>query len=165
MSMKPKYLALLLIPLLTLRVAWGAWPSIWLCAAFWLSAVTLAAVWADLLAQRAIHPRGLILVGVGAALNGTVMVANDGYMPVIGKPEGFQTAIWVSAETHGNLLFLADRMALGGVSPGDIFIGIGMLVSLAAGIAHWRVRRALRIEARPASSPGHAPSFVDETPH
>ena len=140
--MNPRTVVLLLLPLLTIRFAWGAWPSIWLCAAFWCSAVLLTAAWASALRMRAISPQGMILVGVGAALNGVVMLVNGGFMPVVGKPAGFQYGIWASAEDHNRMLYLADRMAMAGGSPGDILIAIGVVISLILGIASWRQKRA-----------------------
>jgi hypothetical protein len=139
----------MLIPVLTLRLAWGTWPSIWLCAAFWAGAIVVATLWAHVLAQNAFRVHGIILMATGATLNGVVMIANGGYMPVIGKPAGFEYAIWASAESHTNLLFLADRMALGGVSPGDILIAVGVFTNILTGIAHWRARRQLRAAPAP----------------
>jgi hypothetical protein len=115
--------------------------------AFWAAAILVATVWAQVLAQRAFRVHGIILMATGATLNGVVMIANGGFMPVVGKPDGFEYAIWTSAESRDNLLFLADRMALGGASPGDFLIALGVFANLLAAVAHWRVRRRRAVEA------------------
>ena len=134
MKLNPKALALACVPLLTVRVAWFAWPSAALSAAFWVAVLLVIAGWAIFLRRRAIPRHCIVLAGLGAFLNGVVVVANGGFMPVHGLRPDAEAAIWRSAEHGGNLLFLADRMSWGGASPGDLFLAAGIAIGLSLAV-------------------------------
>ena len=119
------------VPLIGMRVAFMAFPSIWLATALWLVAGAMVFGWAHLLRRRAIPIHGAVAVAIGAFSNGLVMVVNGGVMPVIGMSPELDGIGWRSAEHGGHLLFLADRMALGGASFGDVLIASGILFTLA----------------------------------
>jgi hypothetical protein len=146
--MNPKTLALMVVPLMTLRVVWGASPSLWLCALFWASTVALVGAWALLLHRRPIPAHGVVLVAAGAAMNGLVMIANGGMMPVVGKPADYQNSVWRAAQNGDHLLLLADNMAVGGLSPGDVLIVAGIAAGFAIGLV--KAKRALFARLRPA---------------
>jgi len=63
---------------------------------------------------------------VGILSNMTVILANGGYMPVVGDGDSY--SIWVTATNKHNLLFLADRFA--GFSLGDFFLIGGLIAGL-----------------------------------
>jgi hypothetical protein len=65
----------------------------------------------------------------GAAMNAVVIIANGGYMPVVGLDE--PTGIWRPADSGSHLLLIADRMAFGGFSPGDFLLMAALLVMAA----------------------------------
>jgi len=129
--MNAKTVALMVLPLIGMRVAFMAFPSIWLAAGLWLVAGAIVAGWAHLLRKQAIPIHGAVAVGIGAFSNGLVMVANGGVMPVIGMSPELDSGAWRSADHGGHLLFLADRMTLGGASFGDLLIACGILFTLA----------------------------------
>jgi hypothetical protein len=134
MKLSPKLLVLASLPLLTVRVAWLAWPSTALGMAFWGALLLVIAGWASFLGKRAIPRHCIYLAAAGALLNGMVTVANGGYMPVHGLEIDAEGAIWRSAEHGGNLLFLADRMSWGGASPGDFFLAAGIAIGLSVAV-------------------------------
>jgi len=121
-------------------------PTLLMAAVVCLSAAALVFVWARLLRQTAIPVYGAFLVGVGALSNGLVILVNGGVMPVIGLPAGSAGGFWRSAEHGGHLLFLADRMALAGASPGDLLILAGLLFTLAVPLL--RGARCLYLQRR-----------------
>lgn len=141
MKLNPKTLLLASLPLISVRVAWYAWPSVALSVAFWSALLLVIAGWAVFLRRRAIPRHCIVLAGIGAWLNGVVVVANGGYMPVHGMSAELNDGIWRSADAGGNLLFLADRMAWGGASPGDFFLAAGIVLGLS--IAVVRASRSL----------------------
>jgi hypothetical protein len=100
-----------------------------------------------MLRERSIPIHGAILVGAGAVANGLVILSNGGAMPVIGMSAEAQGGAWRSADGGGHLLFLADRMALAGASPGDLMIVAGLLFTLAIPVL--RGARALSRRLRP----------------
>ncbi len=146
----PKTLILLAIPLIGIRFAFMAFPSLWLAAVLWFAAELKVVGWAYLLRKRAIPLYGAFLVGLGAASNGLVMLANGGAMPVIGLSTELNSGGWRNAQPGDHLLFLADRMWLAGFSPGDLLIGIGILATLSVPLA--RTARVLSSRLRPALS-------------
>lgn len=113
------------------------------------SLVAHVASYALLLAFAAVNRRnlGVLLAGVGTALNAAVIVANDGYMPA--SRGALEFAGLLTAETthnnsvvadHGaHLLPLGDVMAVPGEIPlvanvfsiGDLFIAVGVALLLA----------------------------------
>jgi hypothetical protein len=144
--MSGKTVALMALPLISLRVAFMAFPSLWLAAALWLIAAVMVFGWAVLLRRGSIPIHGAIAVATGAFSNGLVMVVNGGVMPVHGLSPDLDGAGWRSAEHGGHLLFLADYMSLGGASPGDMLIAAGILFTLAI-----PPLRALSRRLRPAA--------------
>ena len=123
-------MAFMVVPLVGIRFAYMAFPSLWLAVALWLAAGAMVYAWAHLLRQRAIPLYGLVLVAAGVVSNGLVMLVNGGVMPVIGMSSELDSGTWRSAEHGGHLLFLADRMSLAGASPGDLLILAGIFFSL-----------------------------------
>jgi hypothetical protein len=77
----------------------------------------------------------------GAAMNATVIIANGGYMPVVGLEEPM--GAWRPADAGSHLLLLADRMAIGGFSPGDVVLMAALLVL--AGRCLLSVGKSLRL--------------------
>jgi hypothetical protein len=134
MNLNSKTLLLASLPLLTVRVAWFAWPSLALGVAFWGALLLLIAGWATFLGRRAIPRHCVYMAAAGALLNGIVVVANSGYMPVHSLDVDAEAGIWRSAEHGGNLLFLADRMSWGGASPGDFFLAAGIAIGLSIAV-------------------------------
>jgi hypothetical protein len=129
--MSGKLIALGAIPLIGIRITYMVSPTLWLAAALWIVAGLMVIGWAYLLRKRSIPIHGAVVVALGAFSNALVMVANGGVMPVIGMSPEMDGGGWRSAEHGGHLLFLADRMALGGASPGDLLIISGILFTLA----------------------------------
>lgn len=84
------------------------------------------------------HTAPFLLVGL--AMNALVVLANDGYMPVIGG-RGKATSVWKPAQATDRLLFLADRFPLRLwiftliLSIGDFFI----LISIVAQSFGWKL--------------------------
>ena len=138
--MNAKTVALMVIPLISIRVAYMAFPSLWLATGLWLVAAAMVVAWAHLLRRRSIPLYGAAIVGLGALMNGLVMLVNGGIMPVHGATEEIAFGAWKSAEDGGHLLFLGDRMSWGGASPGDFLILTGLTFSL--GIVAVRVLRS-----------------------
>jgi hypothetical protein len=132
-----KTIAILAVAVIGVRAAHMGFPSLLMASALWLVAAALVFYWAQLLRQKAIPTHGAMLVGTGAILNGLVIMVNGGVMPVIGMEAGTDGGAWRSAEHGGHLLFLADRMALAGASPGDLMILAGMLMTLAVPLLRW----------------------------
>ncbi len=128
--MSPKTLAFITISMLGVSVTHMAFPSLWMATALWLGAAVMIVVWARMLRRRDIPIYGAVLVGIGALSNAVVMLVNGGTMPVIGMAADLNYGAWRSAESGDHLLFLSDRMALGGASPGDLLVAIGLLFSL-----------------------------------
>jgi len=151
MKLNSKTLLLASLPLLTVRVAWFAWPSLALGVAFWGALLLLIAGWAGFLGKRQIPRHCIYMAAIGALLNGIVVVVNGGYMPVHGLDVDAEAAIWRSAEGGGNLLFLADRMSWAGASPGDFFlaagIAFGLSVAVTRAVRGFSRRRAVSIGA------------------
>ncbi len=65
-------------------------------------------------------------------MNAAVVLTNGGFMPVVGMEAA--DGHWIPAVEGHRVLWLADRTAFGGFSPGDFVIGIGMLALLGAWI-------------------------------
>lgn len=145
---KPRTLILLAIPLILIRIAFMAFPSLWLAGALWLASGVKVFGWTSVLRRRSVPLHGAFLVGVGASANALVMLANGGAMPVFGMSTELNGGGWKHAEGGGHLLFLADRMSLAGFSPGDAMIGIGILFTLS--FVAFRGVRALSARLRPA---------------
>jgi hypothetical protein len=143
--MNAKILFLTSLPLMTMRVAWYAWPSLAMSVAFWGGLLLVIACWSAFLRKRAIPRHCVAIAAIGASLNAIVIMFNGGYMPVHGKPAEFQEGVWRSAEQGGHFLFLADRMSLGGASPGDFFLLAGVMV----GVSMALIRSARSISRRP----------------
>ena len=125
--MNLKLVALMAIPLLGVRVAHMSSPSLWMATALWLAAGAAVLVWIHFLRRTAIPIHGAVLVATGALANGVVLLLNGGIMPVHGMSPELDNGAWRSADHGGSLLFLADRMALGGASPGDMLVAAGLL--------------------------------------
>ena len=145
--MNAKILFLTSLPLMTMRVAWYAWPSLAMSVAFWGGLLLVIAGWSAFLRKRAIPRHCVAIAAIGASLNAIVVLFNGGYMPVHGKPAEFQEGVWRSAEQGGQLLFLADRMSWGGASPGDFFLLAGVMVGVSIGVM--RSARAISRRLRP----------------
>ena len=148
--MNAKLLFLTSLPLMTMRVAWYAWPSLAMSVAFWGGLLLVIAGWSAFLRKRAIPRHCIAIAAMGAAMNAIVVLANEGYMPVHGMPAEFQEGIWRSAEEGGNLLVLADRMSWGGASPGDFFLLAGIVVGISIAVA--RGSRAISRRMRAVSA-------------
>jgi hypothetical protein len=146
---KPRILMLLAVLVISARFIFMLTPSLWLAGALWLVAGLTVLGWAGVLHRRAVPLHGAFLVGLGASANGLVMVANNGVMPVLGMAEELNSGGWRSADEGGYLLFLADRMSLGGASPGDILIATGILFTLA--VVSFRGLRRISLRLRAAS--------------
>ena len=127
MNLNPKLVPLLAVPLIAVRTLHVESPSIWLATALWLVAGVAVLVWVHFLRRTGIPIHGAILVAAGAMSNGLVMLLNGGIMPVHGVTAAFDSGAWRSADHGGHLLFLADRMSLGGASPGDLLILAGLV--------------------------------------
>ena len=146
--MNLKFVGLMAVPLLGIRVAHGADPSLWMATLLWLIAGAAILIWIRMLRRAAFPIHGAVLVAIGALCNGLVLVANGGMMPVHGMSPEQDSGVWRSAEHGGNLLFLADRMSLAGSSPGDVLVVAGVVITLGATIVRGaRLRRAQRAVA------------------
>ena len=137
--MNLKLAGLMAISLLGVRVAHTAAPSMWLATALWFFAGIAIIVGIRMLQRRAIPIHGAVLVAAGALSNGIVILVNNGVMPVHGMPAGAGNGAWRSADHGGHLLFLADRMSLGGASPGDLLVAAGVMFTLGV-ILVWGAR-------------------------
>ncbi len=106
---------------LTLWLLWKAYPSVAICAAFWLSVI-----WMIRSKNLIRHSTGLVVL-LGVVLNATVTELNGGVMPVVGMPLHFQAAspIWQEARTSNHWLFLADHASLHFFSIGDFILMVG----------------------------------------
>ena len=106
---------------LTLWLLWKAYPSVAICAAFWLSVI-----WMIRSKNLIRHSTGLVVL-LGVVLNATVTELNGGVMPVVGMPMHFRVAspIWQEAGTSHHLLVLADHASLHFFSIGDFILMIG----------------------------------------
>jgi Family of unknown function (DUF5317) len=103
------------------HLAWAQYPAIWLCEAcaiLWLVLRVVRLPWA-----RA----GVLLVLCGLMLNGLVIVANAGTMPVVGMPSAVRpvSPMWKAATTKTQVSFLADQAQLGLFSVGDLVMLFG----------------------------------------
>jgi hypothetical protein len=143
--MNLKLVALMAVPLLGVRLAHTSDPSLWMATVLWLCAGVAILLWTRMLRRGGIPVHGAVLVAAGALSNGLVLLANGGIMPVHGMSPDADGGVWRSAEHGGHLLFLADRMSLGGSSPGDLLVLAGMLFTIGAMIARgtWKRRRAI----------------------
>jgi hypothetical protein len=126
-NLNPKLLPLLAVPLIAARTLHVDAPSLWLATALWLLAGVAVLVWVHFLRRTAIPIHGAVLVAFGALCNGLVMLLNGGVMPVHGITPELERGPWRDAGDGGHLLFLADRMSLGGASPGDLLIVAGLV--------------------------------------
>jgi len=75
----------------------------------------------------------LWLVGIGLASNALVILANGGFMPVPGRPEGYYHNNTMGADAQARLLFLADILRTPSWLPlarafsvGDLLIALGV---------------------------------------
>lgn len=96
-------------------------PAIWLCEC-------CAILWLVLRAVRSPRARaGVMLVLCGLMLNGLVITANAGTMPVVGMPATLHPAgpMWEAATPDTRLAFLADQAQLGLFSIGDLVMLLG----------------------------------------
>jgi hypothetical protein len=103
------------------HLAWAQYPAIWLCEAcaiLWLVLRVVRLPWA-----RA----GVLLVLCGLMLNGVVIAANAGTMPVVGMPSAIRpvSAMWEAANPKTQVSFLADQAQLGLFSIGDLVMLLG----------------------------------------
>ncbi len=76
------------------------------------------------------------VAGTGALMNAAAVLANGGYMPVLGKESAH--GLWIPLEESHRLTALVDRY--GGFSLGDIILGSAAL----AAITIWIITSALR---------------------
>jgi hypothetical protein len=129
--MNLKLVALMAVPLVGVRFAHSASPSIWLAGALWLSASFAIFVGINMLRRHSVPIHGALLVAAGAVMNGVVILANGGVMPVHGMAAETANGAWRSADHGGHLLFLGDYMALGGASPGDLLVFAGLVITFA----------------------------------
>jgi hypothetical protein len=127
LRVNPKLVPLLAVPLVAARTLHVDSPSLWLATALWLLAGVAVLVWVHFLRRTAMPIHGAVLVASGALCNGLVMLLNGGVMPVHGVTPAMDAGAWRSADHGGHLLFLADRMSLGGASPGDLLILSGLV--------------------------------------
>jgi hypothetical protein len=109
------------------QLAWGQYPTIWLCescAILWLVLRTVRSRWAR---------TGVLLMLSGLALNALVTTANAGVMPVVGMPstQHPMSPVWRAATESTRLPFLADQTRLGLFSIGDIVLLFGGVVIIA----------------------------------
>jgi Family of unknown function (DUF5317) len=103
------------------QLAWTQHPGIWLCescAILWLVIRGVRSRW-----ERA----GVLLMLCGLLLNGLVMTANAGAMPVVGMPSTLHplSPMWRPATAETRLPYLADQTRLGLFSIGDLVMLIG----------------------------------------
>ena len=141
--MSLKLVGLMAVPLLGVRVAHDADPSLWMATVLWFVAGSAILIWIRMLRRAAIPLHGGVLVAVGSLCNGLVLLTNGGMMPVHGMSPAQDSGVWRSAEHGGNLLFLADRMSLAGCSPGDVLVAAGVLVTFGTMIVRGvRAKRA-----------------------
>ena len=148
--MNAKILFLTSLPLMTMRVVWYAMPSVAMSLAFWGALFLVIAAWSSFLRKRAVPRHCIAIAALGATMNALVVSINGGFMPVHGKPAEFQEGVWRSAEQGGHLLFLADRMSLGGASPGDFFLLAGVMVGVSIGVM--RSAQAISRRLRPVQA-------------
>jgi hypothetical protein len=125
-------MALMALPLLGVRVAHTTDPSLWLATVLWLLAGVAILLWVRMLRMSGVPIHGGLLVAAGALSNGLVLLANGGVMPVHGMSPAADAGVWRSTDHGGHLLFLADRMSLGGSSPGDLLVLAGVLFTFGA---------------------------------
>jgi Family of unknown function (DUF5317) len=103
------------------QLAWAQHPAIWLCEA-------CAILWLVLRVVRSPWVRaGVLLVLCGLMLNGVVIAANAGTMPVVDMPSAVHpvSAMWEAATPKTQLSFLADQAQLGLFSIGDLVMLFG----------------------------------------
>jgi hypothetical protein len=146
--MNLKLVALMAIPLVGVRVAHSAAPSMELAAVLWLFSSFAMLVGWRMLRRLAIPIHGALLVGAGALSNGLVLLVNGGVMPVNGLAPEAGSGAWRSAEHGGHLLFLADYVSLGGASPGDLFVFAGMVFTMGAIVVQGIRARRLQLASR-----------------
>ena len=115
------------VALIAFGVLWRAHGGLVLACAMWI----LAFVY-----MRSLPPRLKRLtvpwfsVLLGMVCNATVVVANDGFMPVVGLRPGLKPALpsWISEVHARHLLVLADQRSLSYCSIGDLLIISGVLL-------------------------------------
>jgi hypothetical protein len=122
------------------QLAWAQHPEIWLCescAILWLVLRVVRLPWV-----RA----GVLLVLCGLMLNGLVIAANSGAMPVVGMPSAVHpvSPMWEAATSKTRLPFLADHAQLGLFSIGDLVMLFGGVLIVVATCLH----RALKMKSR-----------------
>ena len=109
------------------HLAWTQHPEIWLCEC-------CAILWLVLRAIRSPGVRaGVLLLLSGLMLNGLVIAANAGTMPVVGMPSTVHPAnpLWQAATPRTRLTFLADQARLGLFSVGDLLMLFGGVLIVA----------------------------------
>jgi hypothetical protein len=146
-----KLLPLMAVPLIGVRVAHSATPSVELAALLWFFASVAMLVGWRQLRRLAVPTHGAIFVGIGAFSNGLVLLVNRGVMPVNGLAPELDGGAWRSAEHGGHLLFLGDYMALGGASPGDLLVFAGLAFTMGAIFVQGLRARRLQLAAQQVS--------------
>ena len=109
------------------HLAWTQHPTIWLCesaAILWLALRAVRSRWVRL---------GALLMLCGLMLNGLVIGANAGTMPVVGIPPTLHPAspMWRAATPATQLAFLADQERLDWFSIGDLVMILGGILIIA----------------------------------
>jgi len=75
---------------------------------------------------------GISLAGV--VLNGLVILANGGRMPVVSYHSDYYGTLWQPATSQTHYVFLADQPFFGYASFGDIVIVVGVVVVVASAL-------------------------------
>lgn len=111
-----------LLILLALRFMWQKNPGLPFALVFWGTALVM-----DLMEPQSF---GSIVSHAGALSNMIVVLANEGYMPVVGDRHGSMFSVWKAADEDSKLLFLADQTKWRGMSIGDFLIFGGIAISI-----------------------------------
>lgn len=115
---------------------WGNYPSIVSASVFWTLATTYGVLFI-ITASNRFTRLGWIIMRIGGSLNMIVVLANGGFMPVVGGESS--KGLWVVATESHRLLFLADRFW--GLSLGDLVLMGGLAVVVVAVITNSIIRR------------------------
>jgi hypothetical protein len=141
------------------QLAWAQYPAVWLCEAcaiLWLVLRVVRLPWARV---------GVLLVLCGLMLNGAVIVANAGAMPVVDMPSAVHpiSPMWKAASSKTELSLLADQAHLGLFSIGDLVMLLGgcliVVVTCLNRASKGKILFCRSVKWMPTPRPGASPAL------